>query len=292
MQEFTVEPDSAGVRADIFVASRYPEFTRSSLELLFDKGLVAVNGKTAKRAHKVQPDDKVVVDEQYLKTEPPKIKLPIIYEDKDVLVIDKPAGTLTHSKGALNFEATVASFIKDKLDEEIKHGNRAGIVHRLDRATSGVIIVAKNYETLKKLQKQFSQRKAKKSYLAVVEGVPSPETAIIDAPIARNPAKPQTFRVSGSGRGAVTQYQLVRTLKKGSRVYSLIELIPKTGRTHQLRVHMAYIKHPIVGDPVYGHNGNDLMLHAGSLEITLPNGERKTFHSPLPSRIKEFTDVQ
>src|SRR5262249_28394801 len=141
---------------------------------------------------------------------PPKISLPIIYEDNDVIVIDKPAGILTHAKGALNTEATVASFIESKLAEDLPKNNRAGIVHRLDRATSGVIITAKHDKALKWLQKQFSTRKTKKLYLAIAEGELEPAEAIIDAPIARNPRKPQTFYVSPIGKPAQTEYKLLK----------------------------------------------------------------------------------
>lgn len=289
MQEFTADQSDAGVRADKFVASKFPSFTRSSLELLFDKGLVSIASQAIKPSYKIKTGDEVSVDGQLLSAEPPKITLPVLYEDEDVVVIDKPAGILTHSKGALNLEGSAASFIAPKIKDLT--GNRAGIVHRLDRATSGVIIVAKNAETLGKLQKQFSLRKAKKSYVAIVEGIPKPKKAVIDVPIMRNPSRPQTFKVGEHGKPALTSYNTVKIFKKNGRVFSLIELKPQTGRTHQLRVHMAYIGHPIVGDPVYGHAADGMMLHAKSLEITLPTSERKVFEAPLPARIKDFADV-
>lgn len=289
MQEFVVSDTDAGVRADKFVASNYPEFTRSSLERLFDMGLVQINNHKAKASYKVKPEDKVVVDTALLSAEPPKIDLPIIYEDDDVVVIDKPAGVLTHSKGALNLEGTVASFIASKVKD--LSGNRAGIVHRLDRDTSGVIVTTKTSEGLSKLQKQFSTRKAKKEYIAIVEGIPKPKKAVIDAPIMRSLSKPNTFKVGEQGKPAQTEYQVTKIFKQKDRVYSLIDLKPKTGRTHQLRVHMAYIGHPIVGDRVYGTEANGLMLHAKSLELTLPSSERKVFESVIPERIKDFVDA-
>jgi len=252
---------------------------------------VAVNAEVTKPSHKIKLGDEVQVDESLLRLKPPKIELPIIYEDDDVVVIDKPAGILSHSKGALNLEATVASFIKPRIKDKTLSGNRAGIVHRLDRPTSGVIIAAKNADSLVKLQKQFSKRNAKKIYIAIVEGLLEPTEAIIDAPIMRNPAKPQTFKVSSAGKPAITQYKVLKSFEKGSKAYSLVELRPLTGRTHQIRVHMAYINHPIVGDHVYGHDGDGLMLHAKSLEITLPNSERKVFSAKIPVRIEEFSDV-
>jgi 23S rRNA pseudouridine1911/1915/1917 synthase len=288
MQEFKANPAEAGIRADIFVAAQYPNFTRSALSALFDQNLVKINDQPAKPALKIKAGDNVQVDETLLKVEPPAINLPVIYEDENSIVIDKPAGILTHSKGALNLEGTVASFIADKLDDPLLSGNRAGIVHRLDRGTSGVIIAARNSKALGHLQKQFSLRKVKKSYLAAVEGVPEPAEAVIDVPIARNPKRPQTFTASIAGRPAVTHYKVLKTLAKGNSVISIVELKPLTGRTHQLRVHLAYVGHPIIGDKVYGHGGEYLMLHAQSLEITLPGGLRKIFSVDPPQAFNEY----
>lgn len=290
MQEFMVAPEQAGHRLDIFMAQNYPQFSRSSLESLFDKGMVSVNNEQQKASYRVKPGDQIVIDETYLKREPEPIDLPIIYENEDVIVINKPAGILTHSKGALNLEASVASFIKDKLTDEKLTGNRAGIVHRLDRQTSGVIITAKNTQALHWLQKQFSTRKVKKTYQAIVEGVLDPAEAVIEASIGRNPKKPQTFKVMAAGKPATTHYKSIRQFKKDGKDYTEAELRPQTGRTHQLRVHLAYISHPIVGDYIYGHQERPMMLHAKSLELTLPNRERRVFDAPLPKRFKDFLD--
>lgn len=192
---------------------------------------------------------------------------------------------LSHSKGNDNPEETVATFMADKVTG--LSGNRAGIVHRLDRATSGLMIAAKNLEALKWLQKQFSTRKVKKTYIAIVEGSLDPREAIIDMPIERNPKRPQTFRAGHKGRSAITQF---KTLKFNDR-YSMLELKPRTGRTHQLRVHLEQLKHPIVGDELYGGDHADrLYLHATELEITLPNKERKIFKSKLPEEFNKMVD--
>jgi 23S rRNA pseudouridine1911/1915/1917 synthase len=286
MLEHKTRPAETGLRLDILVANLYPEFTRSSLEMLFDKGMVCVNGTAAKPSYKARDGDEITVDESYLKKEPKALDMPVIYQDDDVVVLDKPAGILTHSKGALNLEPTVAGFVKSKLNDKSLTGNRAGIVHRLDRGTSGVIIAARNAKALQHLQKQFSQRKVKKTYIAVAEGLFDPKEAIIDAPIGRNPRKPQTFKVLPNGRPAVTKYSAKREFKRGGKNYSELVLEPRTGRTHQLRVHLAYIGHPIVGDPVYGRGGQPILLHAESLELTLPGKERKVFRSSLPDIFK------
>jgi 23S rRNA pseudouridine1911/1915/1917 synthase len=290
MQEFVVGPDDVGKRVDVFVAKQYPQFARASLEVLFDNNLVQINGQIAKAGAKLREGDILAVDETILFNEPESIDLPIIYEDENVLVINKPTGVLTHSKGNLNTEGTVASFLLPKITDKKLVGNRAGIVHRLDRATSGVIIVAKNSATLKHLQKQFNQRKTKKTYVAIAEGWPEPDQAIIDAPIKRNPKKPQTFMVGADGKSAQTEYKTEENFQRKGKKYSLLELKPATGRTHQLRVHLAYIGHPIVGDRVYGEAGEHMYLHAESLEVTLPEGKREIFKAPLPKIFNEFIE--
>ncbi len=289
MLQLRVKDSDKAKRVDVFIAKKLPEFTRSSLSRLFDKNLVLANGQTVKASYRLREGDKVDVDISLLTTRPANIELPIMYEDEDVIVLNKPAGVLTHSKGALNTEATVASFIASKLTDKNLVGNRAGIVHRLDRATSGVIITARNGKTLNWLQKQFSTRKVKKTYLAITEGSVNPSEAIIDAPIKRNPKKPQTFKVGAEGKPAQTKYKVIETFKKSGRDYSLLELNPQTGRTHQLRVHLKYIGHPVVGDRVYGHAGGNLYLHASSLELTLSSGRKMKFEVPETKIFKEFT---
>lgn len=288
MRTFSVNKSEPIGRADIFVASKYPEFTRSSLSALFDRQLVTINGKIASAASKVHHTDKVMVNDSLLKLQPEQIDLPVIYEDNDLIVINKPAGLLTHSKGALNLEPTIASFIQPKITDKLLTGNRAGIVHRLDRGTSGVIIAARNTEALRWLQKQFSTRKVIKKYLSVVEGAIEPKEAIIDAPIGRNPKNPKTFIVVATGKSAQTKYKVIKEFTKNHKPYSLVELSPKTGRTHQIRVHLKYIKRPIVGDNVYSHGDGNLMLHALSLEIALPDSQIKIFSVDPPDKFTRF----
>lgn len=290
MKKLKVSRKNAGARADVFVAEMMPAFSRSSLSMLFKDHLVLANGEPIKAGYKLKASDVIEIDDSLLFAKPADIDLHILYEDEDVLVLNKPAGVLTHSKGALNTEATVASFIKPKLIDYESTNNRAGIVHRLDRATSGVIITAKNQKALKWLQKQFSTRKVNKIYHAIVEGVPEPSEAIVDAPIERNPKKPQTFKVGSGGRQAITNYKVLKVLNSSSKSYALLELNPKTGRTHQLRVHLKYIGHLIVGDYVYGKAGDNLYLHASSLELSLPGGKRMKFEAPLPKIFEDFSE--
>jgi 23S rRNA pseudouridine1911/1915/1917 synthase len=286
---FRAKQNDAGTRADVFLASKFPNFTRSSLERLFDKKLVRLAESNLKPSYRVKPTDKIEVNDASLKLPIEQIDLPVIYEDDNVIVINKSEGVLTHSKGAINEEATVASFIKPRISPEFVNNNRGGIVHRLDRATSGVLITAKNSATVSYLQKQFSSRKVKKTYAAIVDGELEQPEALIDVPIERNPKKPQTFKASSAGKPARTHYKLLKTIDRDNKTYSLLELSPETGRTHQIRVHMAYIGHPVTGDRVYGSGGYPhLYLHSTKLEITIPEGQRKVFKAPPPDYFKEF----
>ena len=281
----TVDDSQNGQRLDVLVAAALPKLSRAFVQKLSETGRVTVDGQSSKPGRKLKTGDVVAIDFDETELDNlPQIDLPVIYEDDDCIVINKPAGVLTHALGVHGTEASVASFLRSKIVG--LDGERAGIVHRLDRATSGVIIGAKNQRALSVLQKQFALRKVKKTYVAVAQGQLSPAEAVIDMPIERNPKAPATFRVGANGKPAKTHY---KTLASG-KVHSLVELKPETGRTHQLRVHLAKVGHPIVGDPLYGHgtHGDRLYLHALSLEITLPNSTRQTFAAPLPKEFKEI----
>lgn len=275
---------SAFQRLDQYVTAQVSDLSRSSAAKLIEQGKVQVNGiAQTKAGFKVRPGDRVSVDyDPASEATIPEIDLEVLYEDDDCVVVNKPVGILTHSKGVFNPEATVATWLSSRITD--MQGERAGIVHRLDRATSGVMICAKTPEALSWLQKQFSQRKVKKTYRAVVQGVFKEPEAVIDMPIERNPKKPQTFRVGSNGKDAVTAYRVLES----NGALSLVELKPTTGRTHQLRVHLEQLGHPIVGDVLYGGKpAGRLFLHAYSLEITVPSRERKTFSVPMPA---EFTE--
>jgi 23S rRNA pseudouridine1911/1915/1917 synthase len=287
MREYRVPLRASGQRADIFIAGKYPDYSRSSLTRLFDIGKVRSGKKAIKPGQRLKPRQRLLVNDELLYQKPPDIDLPVLYEDDDVLVINKPAGILTHAKGAINDEATVASFMAGKITDKNLTGNRAGIVHRLDRATSGLIIAAKNAKAQAYLQKQFASRQTQKTYLAVIEGRLEPEEAVIDAPIARNPRRPQTFMVKAEGKPAQTAYKILKRFNKGGKEYSYLEIRPITGRTHQIRVHLKYVGHPVVGDFIYGRDGQ-LLLHARSLKIRLPVGEQKSFTAPPSKNLSDF----
>jgi 23S rRNA pseudouridine1911/1915/1917 synthase len=276
--------ESESIRLDIAVVHKLSVISRAFAAKLIDAGHVKVNSElVTKPSTLVGPLDQVEVNYDPAKVKIPKIDLPAIYEDQDVIVIDKPAGILSHSKGGFNPEATVASWLQSKYSGTINE--RSGIVHRLDRLTSGVMICAKNDQASSWLKKQFSERKVKKTYVAIVSGQLEHPQAVLDLPIARNPKNPQSFKVNSSGKSAITQYRVLET----NESVSLLELKPTTGRTHQLRVHLAHINHPIVGDTLYGKTTADrLYLHATELELTLPSKERQIFTSTLPKEFKLY----
>jgi 23S rRNA pseudouridine1911/1915/1917 synthase len=277
---------SRAQRLDQKVVELVPELSRAFAARLVEDGKVTVNGTVQlKPGYKLREGDEVAVDYDASQlTEIPDIDLLVLYEDEDCVVIDKPVGILSHSKGVFNPEATVATWLRSRLKG--LSGERGGIVHRLDRATSGVMICAKTPEALSWLQKQFATRNVHKTYVAVISGILEPEEAVVDMPIERNPKAPATFRVGSQGKPAKTGYRVIQTNGK----YTLVELRPETGRTHQLRVHLNHLHHPIVGDQLYGGEPADrLYLHAQELEITiLKNHERKVFSSPLPSKFTEI----
>lgn len=275
-------------RLDSELAQRYPETSRSTWQKHIKAGHIKVNGVMINAPkHDITDVDKISIEIPE-STDFSENQIPIIYIDDNVIVINKPSGILSHAKGALNDEFTVAEFFRRYTTYNLE-SNRPGIIHRLDRDTSGVMIGARNSETALLLQKQFSDRKTKKTYYAVLAGIPKLNKANIDLPIGRNPTAPSTFKVDVNGRSAVTKYEVIAASDK----YSLVKLCPETGRTHQLRVHMKYLNTPILGDKIYGKPTNRLYLHATSLEITIPVSDRRTFNSPIPDEfIKYFPGVK
>lgn len=282
------------MRLDNYLANKYPDRSRSQLQQYIRRGLATINGSVAMRpSTEVANDDNVILD---LPAQPDfsrqiaEFQRCVIYEDDNVVAINKPAGMLVHAKGGIDPEFTVADFVRSRFDQtELStdsDNNRLGIVHRLDRATSGVMICAKNLAASSMLSRQFADRKAHKVYLAVTSKAPTEPAARIDLPIGRNLSRPSTFRVNAQGKVAITDYRVLRLNDDGT---ALIELRPQTGRTHQLRVHLSYLGCPIVGDPVYGNNrtgSGRLMLHAWQLEITIPGQPsncRRTFIAPPPA---------
>lgn len=260
-------------RLDHLLVKQHPEYNRSSLQTFIKSGFVTVDGEIVTKPNsKFESDVEITLNVLASAKLPPRP--PVIYEDNHVLVLNKPAGLLSMAKGEYCPEPTLEDY--------------GLLVHRLDRDTSGVVILAKDPETQKMLRKQFQDRKTHKTYYAVVEGHPKLPEAMIDLPIARNLKRPTTFQVDQNGKPSQTYYKVLQQNNK----YSLLELKPTTGRTHQLRVHLKYLNTPILGDIVYGNPDERLFLHAKDLEITIPGisgGERKVFTTNLPPEFLEKT---
>lgn len=275
-------------RLDLELAERFPEISRSTWQKHVKAGHVKVNGEV-----RLSPKFDITAADSIAVEMPDAIdfaehELPIVYIDDNVIVINKPIGVLSHAKGALSEEFTVGEFFR-RYSTHNSDSNRPGIVHRLDRDTSGIMIGARNDETATMLQKQFSDRRTKKTYTAILRGTPKVMKAKLDLPIGRAPSAPSTFRVDPKGKAAMTLYEVIAEHDRET----LVVLKPHTGRTHQLRVHMQYIGTPILGDKVYGKAADRLYLHATSLEITIPGGERKTFHAPVPAEfVEHFSEAK
>jgi 23S rRNA pseudouridine1911/1915/1917 synthase len=291
----------SGERLDKWLAAQLPERSRSEIRRWIDAGLVCRHGKPLKASQRLAAGDEIAVSvppaEDYA-LEPEPLPLTILYEDADLLVIDKPAGMVVHP-AAGNRRGTLVNAVIYHVRGLAGVGGvrRPGIVHRLDKDTSGLIVVAKNDAAQRMLQAQFKDREVTKTYLALVHGVVSPPTGIVDAPIGRDPRDRKRMAIlpPSEGRSSQTHYETAARYrssavpKSGDIHYTLLACHPLTGRTHQIRVHLAHIGHPIVSDAVYATGrrlpspGPRHFLHAHRLRFRLPaTGEEVEFTSPLP----------
>ncbi len=283
---FSFVADKAGVRLDRFVSEKYPELSRTLAKKLIADGHITVNDQPAKASLKLNTGDRLTVIIPPATPAPPaaeNIPLDILYEDKDLLVIDKPAGLTAHPAPG-HPGHTVVNAVLAHLPSLPDSGDlmRPGIVHRLDRGTSGLMLIAKNKQALSNLKDQFKERSVKKAYLVLVKGHLSPENGVIDAPIGRDPRNRKRMAVVASRRESRTEYRVIR-YPEG---YSLLEVMTETGRTHQIRVHLSAIGHPVIGDATYGAKSAFLgrqFVHAHRLGFRLPSsGEYVEFTSELP----------
>jgi len=278
--------DQPGIRLDKYVSERYPQLSRTQTQKLISDGHIKVNDHLAKAGLKLNVGDRLTISlPAPISLTPEDMPLNIIYEDDDLLVIDKPAGLSVHpapghpSHTLVNAILFHLSSLPDTGDWQ-----RPGIVHRLDKDTSGVILVAKSSTAYLNLTNQFKARSVVKAYLVLVKGHLTPQDGIIEAPIGRNRLHRERMAVvpEGAGREARTEYHVVEYLND----YTLLEVRPETGRTHQIRVHLAAIGYPVVGDKVYGEKSAYLsrqFVHASRLGFRLPStGEYVEFTSPLP----------
>jgi len=282
--------DASGLRLDKFVGERCPELSRTHAQKLIVDGFITVNGKTARSSLKLGIGDRVDI---VIPPPPPSplhpeaIPLQILYEDDDLLVVDKPAGLAVHPAPGHPGHTLVNAILAHYPHlTDISDSLRPGIVHRLDKDTSGVMLVAKNRVAQANLAEQFKARSIVKSYLVLVRGKLSPAKGIIEAAIGRDPRHRQRMAVVSRGREARTEYRVVRYVGD----YSLLEIKPETGRTHQIRVHLAAIDFPVVGDATYGVKSPHLsrqFLHARKLGFRLPStGEYVEFESELPEDLE------
>jgi 23S rRNA pseudouridine1911/1915/1917 synthase len=287
-----VDAADAGPRLDVFIARRVPGLSRARAQALIASGHVAVNGAAARASRSVQPGDEIVVQippAQAAVPAPESIPLTIVYQDTDVAVIDKPAGLVVHP-GAGRAGGTLVNALLGAIPDLSGIGGvaRPGIVHRLDKDTSGLIVVAKNDAAHRELSAQIGSRRARREYVALVRGRVGWIERTVRLPIGRHPTHRKRMAVVESGRPAETRFSVVSRHGR----YTLVECRLATGRTHQIRVHAQAIGHPIVGDPQYGH-GPELglprqFLHAARLAFAHPRtGEAMTFVSPLPADLRD-----
>lgn len=295
--EFVVEPEHEGVRIDQFLTQRIPDISRSRIQKLIEEGNITVGDRQVKPNYKIKQGDDVRVElpePVVLDVKPENIDIEILYEDEDIAVVNKPQGMVVHP-AAGNYSGTLVNALMARCSSlsTINGVIRPGIVHRIDKDTSGVLVIAKNDAAHHSLAEQIKVHSVKRIYYAIVEGVIKQDSGTVDAPLGRHPVERKKMAViSKNGRRAVTHYRVIERFKRNT----LIEARLETGRTHQIRVHMAYIGHPLVGDPVYGYkrqrfNLKGQALHAKTLGIIHPStGEYMEFTTPLPEYFQKLIE--
>ncbi|HDK7188358.1 TPA: RluA family pseudouridine synthase [Clostridium botulinum] len=292
-----VEKEFDNVRLDLYLSKIFEDKSRSYLQGIIDQGNVLVNNKKKKRNYKLKVGDNIEVnipEPKLLQIEPEDIKLDIIYEDKDVIVVNKPQEMVVHPAPGVYSGTLVNALLHHCKDLSGINGvARPGIVHRIDKDTSGILVVAKNDISHNNLAAQFKEHSISRVYMALVEGIIKDEQGTIEAPIGRHPVDRIKMAVVKDGRHAVTHYKVIERFKN----HTLVECRLETGRTHQIRVHMSYIMHPLVGDPVYGYkkqrfNLKGQMLHAKLLGFIHPTtGQYVEFESELPEYFKKIIKI-
>ena len=302
--QFTqIGPEHAGTRLDVYLASQFDGWSRARLQRLIENEDVLVNGKAAKPSYKLREHDEIEVElitpPAHFFT-PENIPLEIVYEDETIAVVNKPAGLVVHPAAGTP-SGTLANALAYHFQQLPDRGVRPGIVHRLDRDTSGLLVVAKTEAALENLSDQFRDRTVFKSYLALVHGRMAANAGKIDQPLARDRSNRTRMAVVRGGRTALTLYRVRQAFDR----FTLLEVELKTGRTHQIRVHLAWLKHPVVGDETYGGGRDNTIqdpqlrarvrnlkrqfLHAEKLGFTHPTtNEFMKFESLLPPELSDF----
>jgi len=278
------------IRLDRYLTQVLPQLSRAYLQKLIEQGYVLVNGQMAKASRKLSTSDRITVELPPSPGRPLAEPIPLaaVYEDEDIVVIDKPAGLTVHPAPGHRSHTLVNAILAHcpglTMSNEIM---RPGIVHRLDKDTSGLIVIAKNDLAREYLVAQFKSRTVTKGYLVLTKGRLSPEQGIIEAPIGRDPHSRQRMAIVEAGRQAVTRYRVRKYLDD----YTLVEVSPLTGRTHQIRIHLSAIGCPVVGDPIYGIKSahlNRQFIHAYRLGFRLPSTKQyHEFASPLPGDLEQ-----
>ncbi len=296
MRAFTTSPSDIGKRLDVFLQERLPEYSRSRIQQWIKDGRARIGGTPAKASVRLRGGETVEIEPAELlplRATPEALPLQVLHEDADVIAIDKPAGMVVHA-GAGVRTGTLVNALLHRFGalSEVGGELRPGIVHRLDRYTSGVLLVARNDAAHRKLAEQFSGRTVEKVYLALVHGRVKAEQGRIEKPIARDRVRRarMTARLA-AGRAAITEYKVLRRFAG----FTLMEVRIRTGRTHQIRVHFSSIGHPVAGDRLYGappHPSGRFFLHAHRIRFLQPStGEPVTVVSPLPADLREWLET-
>jgi pseudouridine synthase, rluA family len=297
MKEYIVSQEEKGKRLDTYIPSVDTDITRTSAQRLIEDGNILVNGKNAKVSYKIQENDKISVEipkPKQIELKAQNIPIEIIYEDSDIIVVNKPKGMVVHPANG-NPDGTLVNAImaicKDSLSG-IGGEIRPGIVHRIDKDTSGLLIVAKNDNAHVKMSEQIKNHEVKKTYIALVRGVFKENEATIDMPIGRSPSDRKKMAVNKNGKNAITHIKVLKRFDK----YTLLRVNIETGRTHQIRVHLSHIGYPIVGDYTYSNGKNEFdvigqCLHAQKLEFKHPITQKDMcLEAELPQYFKDILD--
>lgn len=293
MQKTIVVEENESMRLDAYISNKIPEISRMTVKRLLEENKILVNEKLPKASYKVSKNDKIEIqidEPKEIKLEAQDIPVEVIYEDNDIIVVNKPKGLVVHPANG-NPDGTLVNAImaicKDSLSG-IGGEIRPGIVHRLDKDTSGLLTVAKNDVAHVKLSEQIKNREVKKIYIALVRGTVPENEATINMPIGRSTKDRKKMAVSKNGKEAVTHFKVIERYTTNNGTYTLLEIKIDTGRTHQIRVHMAEIGYPVIGDAVYSNGKNEFgvegqCLHAKNLEFKHPTtGKDMKLEAPLP----------
>lgn len=294
IKKFIVNSELVNCRLDVFISRSFVDVSRSFVQKLIEEGKITINGKNKKSNYKLRLNDQIFVEDIEKEQEiisAENISLDILYEDNDIMVINKPQGMVVHPATS-NYSGTLVNALLYHCAtlSNLNGENRPGIVHRIDKDTSGILVVAKNNQAHEGLSQQLKEHSMEREYIAVVEGIIKDDVGIIHEPIGRNPKDRIKMAVVQGGKDAITHYEILNRFKKNT----LVKCILETGRTHQIRVHMSYMGHPLVGDPMYGFKKqrfklNGQMLHAKKLGFMHPiSGEYLEFESDIPEYYRKI----